>query len=154
MKKIKKERKNPPCDYGGECKNKAYAEVYPSVMRGKHTGRGWSYLCRKHYVREEKKYKWKLPAYIIKNKSKLPHKCINVGVASLVEKTLKNAGELMTVAELKRRLPKKVLHQTLVQILDYLQESGKILAGRKGILWIYYPSKKLAKAIKKGTELI
>lgn len=50
------------CDYEGSCKNKAYMEVYPSLMGEKHKGRGWSYLCRKHYHQEEKKYKWKLPA--------------------------------------------------------------------------------------------
>ncbi|MBI2507474.1 hypothetical protein HYV89_00815 [Candidatus Woesearchaeota archaeon] len=56
----------PHCDFGGICKNKAYAEVFPSMLGGKHKKRGWSYLCRKHYYQEEKKYKWKLPAYIIK----------------------------------------------------------------------------------------
>ncbi|MCK4670823.1 MAG: hypothetical protein KAT43_06480, partial [Nanoarchaeota archaeon] len=43
----------------------------------------------------------------------------------MVEDTLKEAGEVITIAELKRRLPKKVMHQTLIQILDYLQMSGK-----------------------------
>jgi len=52
----------PHCDYMGICKNKAYMEVYPSLMGRKHKDRGWSYLCRKHYHHEEKKYKWKLPS--------------------------------------------------------------------------------------------
>ncbi|MCK4670733.1 MAG: hypothetical protein KAT43_06030, partial [Nanoarchaeota archaeon] len=43
----------------------------------------------------------------------------------MVEETLKEAGEVIPIAELKRRLPKKVMHQTLIQILDYLQMSGK-----------------------------
>jgi len=49
------------CDYGGECKNKAYAEVYPSLMGGKFKGSGWSYLCRKHLQQEQKRFKGKLP---------------------------------------------------------------------------------------------
>lgn len=71
----------------------------------------------------------------------------------MVEDTLKDAGELMTVAELKRRLPKKVMHQTLIQILDYLQMSGKILIGTKGILWVFTERKELNKLIERGTEL-
>ena len=68
----------------------------------------------------------------------------------MVEETLRNAGQLMTVAELKKSLPKKVMHQTLLKILDYLQESGKIIIGTKGILWVYAPRKEIEKLIKKG----
>lgn len=71
----------------------------------------------------------------------------------MVEETLKNAGELLTPAELKRRLPKQVMHQTLVQILDYLQVSGKIVIGTKGILWIFTERKELNDLIKRGTEV-
>lgn len=70
----------------------------------------------------------------------------------MVEETLKE-GELITIAELKRRLPKQVMHDTLIQILDYLQISGKILIGTKGILWIFAERKELNDLIKKGTEL-
>ena len=71
----------------------------------------------------------------------------------MVEETLKNVGEPIKLAELKRRLPKKVMHQTLLQILEYLDISGKIIIGTKGILWIYTDSKKLRELIRKGTEL-
>lgn len=71
----------------------------------------------------------------------------------MVEAVLKNAGEVLTVAELKRRLPKKVMHQTLLQILDYLQLSGKIIMGTKGVLWIYTERKELEEMIKRGTEV-
>ena len=70
----------------------------------------------------------------------------------MVEDVLKDAEEMITVAELKRRLPRKVMHQTLLQILDYLQESRKILIGTKGILWVDYVSPKLTKAIKNSTD--
>ncbi|MBI3033252.1 hypothetical protein HYY69_07285 [Candidatus Woesearchaeota archaeon] len=52
----------PHCDYRGTCNNKAYGEVYPSLMKGKHKDSGWSYLCRKHYYQEQKRVHWKLPA--------------------------------------------------------------------------------------------
>ena len=71
----------------------------------------------------------------------------------MIEQTLKNAGEVITLAELKRRLPKKVMHQTLLQVLDYLQLSGKIVIGTKGILWIFAERKELNNLIEKGIEL-
>jgi len=49
------------CDYHGTCKNKAFREVYPSLLGGKHKSKGWSYLCRKHYYLEQKRFKGKLP---------------------------------------------------------------------------------------------
>ncbi len=70
----------------------------------------------------------------------------------MVEETLKKSEGLLTLAELKRRLPKQVMHQTLIQILDYLQMSGKILIGTKGILWIFTERKELNELIKRGTE--
>lgn len=71
----------------------------------------------------------------------------------MVEETLKKANKLLTREGLKKKLPKKIMHQTLNVILEYLKDSGKILDGRKGILWIYNPSSKLDRAIKEGVEL-
>ncbi|MFH1408815.1 MAG: hypothetical protein ABIH34_02825 [Nanoarchaeota archaeon] len=71
----------------------------------------------------------------------------------MVEVTLKQANTLLSREELKKRLPKKVMHQTLNIILKYLEEGGKILDGRKGILWIHNQSPKLDKAINEGIEL-
>lgn len=71
----------------------------------------------------------------------------------MVEETLKKSGELLTVAELKKKLPKQVMHQTILQILDYLQLSGKILIGTKGILWVFTERKELNDLIKRGTEV-
>ncbi len=70
----------------------------------------------------------------------------------MVEGVLRS-GDLMSLAELKRRLPRKVMHNTLLEILDYLQMSGKIIIGTKGILWIYSESKVLNELIKRGTEV-
>lgn len=49
------------CDYHGTCKNKAYKEVYRSLLEGKYKNKGWSYLCRKHFLSEQKRFKGKLP---------------------------------------------------------------------------------------------
>ena len=70
----------------------------------------------------------------------------------MVEDALK-IGELTTLADLKKKLPKKVMHQTLLQILDYLQFSGKIIIGTKGILWVFTERKELNELIKRGTEI-
>lgn len=77
----------------------------------------------------------------------------NLNTVLMVEDILKEAGEILTLAELKRRLPRKVMHQTLLQILDYLQMSGKIIIGTKGILWVFTERKELDKLIKRGTEI-
>ncbi len=71
----------------------------------------------------------------------------------MVEETLKNAGQVLTVAELKRHLPKQIMHQTLLHILDYLQYSGKIIIGTKGVLWIFAERQELNKLLHEGVEL-
>ena len=72
----------------------------------------------------------------------------------MVEETLKNMDKsVITLAELKRKLPKQVNHNTLKTILEYLQLSNKIVITMKGITWIHNPNPNLQKAIKKGLEL-
>ncbi|MFH1431621.1 MAG: hypothetical protein ABIG84_00180 [archaeon] len=72
----------------------------------------------------------------------------------MVEDTLKNMDEsVITVAELKRILPKKVNHNTLKVILEYLEESNKIAVSIKGISWIHNTNKNLRSSISKGLEL-
>ncbi len=87
----------------------------------------------------------------VKNRENLAHSP-TLNTILMVEETLKN-GDLMTLAELKKKLPKKVMHQTLLQILDYLQLSGKIVIGTKGILWVFTERKELNELIKRGTEV-
>lgn len=72
----------------------------------------------------------------------------------MVEKALKNMNEsVITVAGLKRRLPKQVNHNTLKVILEYLEESNKIAVTMKGITWIHNTTPNLKKAIAKGLQL-
>jgi len=72
----------------------------------------------------------------------------------MVEDTLKNMDEsVVTVAELKKKLPKQVNHNTLKRILEYLEESNKIAVTMKGITWIHNPNPNLRKAISSGLEI-
>ena len=72
----------------------------------------------------------------------------------MVEDTLKKMdGSVMKIAELKRKLPRQVNHNTLMIILHYLEKSNKILVGLKGITWIHNANLKLKKAIEKGFEI-
>ena len=69
-----------------------------------------------------------------------------------VEEVLINAQKAMSREAIKRVLGGKIMHQTLNLILHYLEDSGKIYIGEKGVVWIYNPSKKLSEAIRKGVE--
>ena len=72
----------------------------------------------------------------------------------MVENTLKGMKEsVITIAELKRKLPKQINHNTLMVILEYLEQSNKIAVSLKGITWIHNPNPKLRAAIEKGLEL-
>lgn len=71
----------------------------------------------------------------------------------MVEETLKNMdGSVMTMAELKRKLPRKVNHNTLKLILEYLERSHKIIADLKGIIWVYTSPKTLKRMMEEGVE--
>ncbi len=72
----------------------------------------------------------------------------------MVEDTLKALDEsIVTVAQLKKKLPKQVNHNTLRIILEYLEESNKIAVTMKGITWIHNPNPNLRKAIEGGLEI-
>ena len=72
----------------------------------------------------------------------------------MVEETIKGSdNSVLTVAELKRILPRQVNHNTLMQILEYLEESNKIAVSIKGITWIHNRNAKLSAAAKQELEL-
>lgn len=72
----------------------------------------------------------------------------------MVERTLENMDEsVITLAQLKKILPKQINHNTLKTILDYLEKSNKIAVSMKGISWIYNTNKNLKKAVEVGLEL-
>ena len=72
----------------------------------------------------------------------------------MVERTLENMDEsVITIAKLKKILPKQVNHNTLMIILNYLEKSNKIVVTLKGITWIHNTNQKLRRAISAGLEL-
>jgi len=72
----------------------------------------------------------------------------------MVEETLRKTNEsVITIAQLKRELPRQVNHNTLMLILEYLDRSNKIAVGLKGITWIHNTSPLLRKAISEGHEV-
>jgi hypoxanthine-guanine phosphoribosyltransferase len=72
----------------------------------------------------------------------------------MVEDTIKNSGKsVITIAEIKRALPKQVNHNTLKMILEYLEKSNKIFVSVKGITWIQNTNPALEKAVSNGLEL-
>ncbi|MBM3234146.1 hypothetical protein FJZ19_03555 [Candidatus Pacearchaeota archaeon] len=87
-------------------------------------------------------------------KKQTPSHWPTLNTVIMVEDVLKKMNEsVISVAELKRRLPRQVNHNTLMVILEYLDRSNKILVGLKGITWVYTDSKTLRELIKKGTEI-
>jgi len=72
----------------------------------------------------------------------------------MVESVLKNMNEsIITIAELKRKLPRQVNHNTLMIILEYLEKSNKIVVSLKGISWVHNININMRNAIAKGLEL-
>ena len=70
-----------------------------------------------------------------------------------VEKVLKEAELVLSKEEIKRRLPMKIMHQTLSLILDYLEDRGMILQGNKGALWVYASREELEKLKTGGARV-
>jgi len=66
----------------------------------------------------------------------------------MVEKTIKKYSQECGKYQLWKKLPKKMMYQTFQVILNYLEESGKILIDKDGcIIWTWDPEgiKKLIK---------
>ena len=56
-----------------------------------------------------------------------------------------NDGKYITIPQLKKQLIKQVNHNTLMQVLAYLEESNKISVSLKGITWTHKLSRKLSR---------
>ncbi|MBW2967583.1 hypothetical protein KY362_03790 [Candidatus Woesearchaeota archaeon] len=70
----------------------------------------------------------------------------------MVERALKEAELAISKSELQRRLPKQVMRQTLLVILDYLEEKGLIMIGEKGVLWVHNENPKMKKLLEKSVD--
>ncbi len=71
----------------------------------------------------------------------------------MVEKTIRKYSQECGKYQLWKKLPKKMMYQTFLVILDYLKESGKILIDRDGcIIWTWNP--KIIAKLKKQNLII
>ena len=78
----------------------------------------------------------------------------NLNTVLMVEDFLKQQKDLpIKLSNIKKQLPKQVMHQTLVLILEYLWKSGKIIYGPKGIQWIYSEPEHLKKMFENTLEI-
>jgi len=78
----------------------------------------------------------------------------NLSTVLMVEDFLKKNRDMpIKISELKKRLPKQVMHQTLKIILEYLFKSGKIIYGPKGVQWIYSEPEHLKKMMESALEI-
>ncbi|MEM5802287.1 MAG: hypothetical protein QXQ18_02805 [Candidatus Aenigmatarchaeota archaeon] len=57
----------------------------------------------------------------------------------MVEEAIKKAKEYPSKRQLWLSLPKKIMYQTFNLILEYLEESGKIVIKEGKIIWIWNP---------------
>jgi hypothetical protein len=70
-----------------------------------------------------------------------------------VEKVLQEADTVVSRNEIKRRLPTQIMHQTLNIILEYLENSGKIFIGEKGVTWVHQDNPKLKRMLARSVRV-
>jgi hypothetical protein len=68
----------------------------------------------------------------------------------MVEKTIQRYSQECGKYQLWKKLPRKMMYQTFLVVLDYLEESGKILINKDGcIIWTYNPQR-IRRLVKEG----
>ena len=78
----------------------------------------------------------------------------NLSTVLMVEDYLKVHRDIpLKISELKKKLPKQIMHQTLKIILEYLFRSGKIIYGPRGFQWIYSEPEHLKKMLMGSVEV-
>ncbi|HLD04889.1 MAG TPA: hypothetical protein VJG90_04180 [Candidatus Nanoarchaeia archaeon] len=82
---------------------------------------------------------------VIRKRSYSEQRSPTLNTVLMVEATLSKTGEVLTIGKLKRLLPKQVMHQTLMAIIDYLEYSGKVIVSDDKVLWAFKPQSKLKK---------
>lgn len=93
-------------------------------------------------------------AEMISNKGDKVIRYPNLNTVLMVEDFLRDSRDVpLKLSELKRRLPKQIMHQTLQIILEYLWRSGKIIYGPKGVHWIYSEPEHLRKMFEDSLEV-
>jgi len=59
----------------------------------------------------------------------------------MVEDTIKNSENDLSLTQLWKALPRKVMYQTFKVIIQYLLDSGKIIVHDGIIIWTYNPER-------------
>ena len=60
----------------------------------------------------------------------------------MVEKSIQKHSQQCGKYQLWKKLPKKMMYQTFQVILDYLEQSGKIMIDKDGcVIWTYNPKR-------------
>ncbi|HLC56263.1 MAG TPA: hypothetical protein VJJ23_03445 [Candidatus Nanoarchaeia archaeon] len=69
----------------------------------------------------------------------------------MVEKTIIKYSQKCGKYQLWKKLPRKMMYQTFQMILDYLEESGKIMIDKRDgiVFWTYNPER-IKKLISQG----
>ena len=71
----------------------------------------------------------------------------------MVEKAIQKYSQECGKYQLWKKLPKKMMYQTFQTILDYLENSGKILIDKDGcVIWTYNPEM-IRKLVSQGVKL-
>jgi hypothetical protein len=91
---------------------------------------------------------------MIEKKDKKVLRYPNLNTVLMVEEFLEKHRDFpIQISEIKEKLPRQVMHQTLKLILEYLWKSGKIIYGPKGIQWIYTKPEHLKKMLEGSLEV-
>ena len=87
------------------------------------------------------------------SKSKQQH-MPTLGTIKMVEESLKSDKSFSSKNQLWRSLPKQIQYPTFIKILDYLEESNKIIFENDGsIIWTFVDTNIARKSLKESTVL-
>jgi len=70
----------------------------------------------------------------------------------MIEKTIMDYDDYYTVRQLWLNLPKKVMWQTYLTAIDYLEKGHKIIIDKKQVVWIWNP-KEVARVKRQKLEV-
>ncbi len=71
----------------------------------------------------------------------------------MVEKTIYKYSQEYGKYQLWKKMPRKIMYQTYLVILDYLQQSGKIMIDKDGcVIWTYDPEG-IKKILSRGLKI-
>lgn len=78
----------------------------------------------------------------------------NLNTVLMVEDFLGEHQDMpIKISDIKKQLPRQIMHQTLQVILEYLWRSGKIIYGPRGIQWIYSEPEHLKRMFEDTLEI-